>query len=70
MGNYRKQVTVGELALIAITRAALGAGIALLVADRLGKDKRIAAGWALAAIGGITTVPLLVDVFGKQTRDE
>ncbi len=39
------------------TRAALAAGIALLVSPRLKGSARRAAGMALLGIGGITTIP-------------
>ena len=62
-----KQVTVPELALIAGTRAALGAGIGLLVADRLSREQRRAVGWTLVAVGAITTIPLAAEVlFGHE----
>ena len=62
-----KQVsmTVPELALIAGTRGALGAGIALLLSDRLNAEQRRAVGWTLLAVGVISTVPLVADVAGK-----
>jgi hypothetical protein len=58
------QVTLPELALIAGTRVALGAGLGLLVANRLSEDQRRAAGWALLLVGAVTTVPLAVEVLG------
>lgn len=42
---------------IVATRAALGVGIGLLVADKLGRQNRHRLGAALVAIGAITTVP-------------
>ncbi len=44
--------------LIAGTRVALGAGIGLLLSDRLTEDQRKAAGWALLAVGVLTTIPI------------
>jgi hypothetical protein len=58
------QVTLPELALIAGTRVALGAGLGLLLANRLSADQRRAAGWALLLVGAVTTVPLAVEVLG------
>jgi len=55
-----------ELALIAGTRGALGAGIALLLADRLTSEQRKAAGTALALVGIISTVPLLMEVLANR----
>jgi uncharacterized membrane protein YfcA len=69
------RVTLPELALIAGTRAALGAGLGLLLADRLSPEQRRAAGWALLLFGVLTTVPLAFEVFGRprlqsrRTRD-
>jgi hypothetical protein len=42
-----KRLTIPEIALLAGTRVALGAGLGLLLADRLNKDQRKGAGWAL-----------------------
>ena len=58
-------LTIPELGLIAGTRAALGASLALLLGDRLNPDQRRAVGWTLLAVGIITTVPLVAEVFGK-----
>jgi hypothetical protein len=59
-------LTIPELGLVAMTRAAGGAGIALLLADRLSADQRRALGWGLFLLGALTTVPLLADVLGKS----
>jgi len=60
------RVTIPELALIAGTRAALGGGLALLLADRLSREQRKAAGWALFLVGALTTLPLGMIVLGKR----
>jgi hypothetical protein len=44
------------LMLIVATRAALGVGIGLLLADKL-RDHRRAVGAALVAVGAVTTIP-------------
>jgi uncharacterized membrane protein YfcA len=59
------QVTLPELAMIAGTRAVLGAGLGLLLADRLPDAQRKAVGWTLLLIGVVITVPLAVEVLGK-----
>ena len=59
-------LTIPELALIGGTRAALGAGLGLLLADRLPRGYREAVGWTLVAVGYITTIPLALDVLGKS----
>lgn len=59
-------IPLPELALIAGTRALLGAGIALLAAGRLSADRRKAVGWAFLAVGAVTTLPLAYDVLGRS----
>jgi multisubunit Na+/H+ antiporter MnhB subunit len=65
-----RTLTIPDLALIAGTRIALGAGIGLLLADRLNKDHRKGAGWALLAVGVLTTLPLMMNVLGKSSVTE
>jgi hypothetical protein len=57
--------TIPEIALIAGTRAALGAGLGLLFAGRLSRDAQKGAGWALLAVGVLSSIPLVVDVVSK-----
>ena len=63
-------LTVPEIMLIAGTRVALGVGIGLLLSDRLNKDQRKAAGWALLGVGVATTIPLVIRVLGKPPVTE
>lgn len=58
-------VTVPQLGFIAATRAAAGVGIGLLISDRFSRTERIALGCILLTLGAVTTVPILVRVFGK-----
>jgi hypothetical protein len=51
-----------EVVMIAVTRGLAGAGIGLLIADKLSASTRTRLGWALLAIGAATTVPLLASV--------
>jgi len=60
------RLTIPELSLIAGTRAALGGGLALLLADRLSKEQRKAAGWALFLVGVVTTIPLGIIVLSRR----
>jgi sorbitol-specific phosphotransferase system component IIBC len=60
-----RAVTVPELMLIGGTRVALGAGLGLLIGDRLTPDARRAAGCALLAVGALSSIPLLLGVLGK-----
>ena len=59
-------ISIPELALIAGTRAALGAGIALLLGEQLTNEQKKAVGWTLFLLGAVTTVPLLADVIAKR----
>jgi len=62
-----RKLTIAEIMLIAGTRVALGAGIGLLLSNRLSKDQRKAAGLALAVVGGLTSIPLVLSVIGKKS---
>ena len=59
-------LTLPEIGLIAGTRVALGMGLGFLLARKMNDSKRQGAGWALFAVGALTTIPLLVNVFGKK----
>lgn len=62
-----RTLSLPEIGLIAGTRAALGAGIALLFSDRLNKDQRKGAGWALVGVGIMSTIPLVVSILAKPS---
>ena len=64
-----RKITTPELILFAVTRAALGFGIGLLVSRAMNNDQRKAAGIALTVMGGISTIPFAVN-FIKQGRGE
>ena len=63
-----RTVTIPELILLAGTRVALGAGVGLLIGDRLGRDARKGAGWALLVVGAVTTIPLVAGVLSKPNQ--
>ena len=60
------RLTLSEIALLAGTRAALGAGVGLLLGEKLKPEQRQAVGWTLLAVGLLTTIPLALEVFGKR----
>ena len=62
-----KTLTIPEIGFIAGTRAALGAGVALLLADKLSASSRRAVGITLVAIGAVTTIPAALVLFGRRT---
>jgi hypothetical protein len=59
-----------ELALLAGTRGALGAGVGLLLSDRLSAEQRKNIGWTLVAVGVLTTIPLAAMLFGRRRRSD
>jgi len=61
-----RKVTLPELALIAGTRVALGAGVGLLLTQKFNSRERKAVGWALFLVGALTTIPLALEVLGKH----
>jgi hypothetical protein len=65
-----RSFTAPEVMLIGGTRAALGAGIAFLLYDRLNRDQRKTAGWVLFAVGVLTSVPIAMIVLGKRPVSE
>jgi hypothetical protein len=58
------RITLPELILVAGTRAALGAGLGLLLADRFAAGQRRAVGWTLFLVGALSTIPLALEIFG------
>jgi len=60
------KLKVPELALIASTRGMLGAGIGLLLSSKLSKDQRRAVGLTLVLVGVVTTIPIAMNLFGKD----
>lgn len=61
------RLTVPQIALIAATRGMAGAGIGLLLADRLPEASRKAVGWTLLLVGVLTTIPLAAEVLGSRS---
>jgi len=67
---WEKSFTIPEIAFIAGTRIALGAGLGLLLAGKLSHDTRKGAGWALLAVGVLTSIPLAIGVVNKPRLAE
>jgi len=59
------QLTLPEIAMVAGTRGMLGAGLALLLGDRLTAEQRKTLGWTLFTIGAATTLPLVRHVLRR-----
>ncbi len=65
---FKTELPLPELALLVGTRGLLGAGLGLLLAEKVNADQRRAVGCALVAIGVVTTVPLVLMVFNRRKR--
>ena len=66
----KRALTIPEVMLIAGTRAALGAGVGLLLGDLLSEDVRKGAGWTLVVVGVVSTIPLIVGLLGKPAVEQ
>ena len=62
----KRELTIPEIGLIAGTRALLGAGVALLLSEKMDHEQRRAVGWTLFLVGLLTTIPLVAEVFGEH----
>ena len=63
-------MTIPEIFLIGATRAALGAGLALLLGERLDRKERRVVGWTLFLTGVATTLPLVLEVLDKKPSEQ
>ena len=60
------KLKIPEIGLLAMTRAALGAGVALLISSKLDERQRRAAGIALVVVGVVTTIPFALLFFAAD----
>lgn len=58
----RQSLSLPELAIIAGTRAALGAGIGLLMSNKLSNDRCKSVGWTLLSVGVASTIPIAIQL--------
>ena len=49
------------------TRAALGLGIGLLLADKIPQEKRKTLALTLVSVGAVKTLPLALSIFASRT---
>jgi hypothetical protein len=64
--KQERKLTIPEIALIGGTRAALGAGVGLLLADKLKGNPRRAVGVTLVLVGALSTIPIVRNVMAKS----
>jgi hypothetical protein len=62
------KLTLPEVGIIGGTRGLLGAGVALLLADRVSDSQRKTVGWTLFSIGALTTLPLAFMILRRSRR--
>ena len=67
--DTRHTISLPTLMLVAATRGMLGAGIGLLLANRLG-HRRVQVGRILLAVGALSTIPLARQVFRRDSDDQ
>ena len=67
---FTTEIHLPELALLAGTRGALGAGVGLLLSDKLTEEQRKSIGWTLVAVGVLTTIPIAALLFGRRRRND
>jgi hypothetical protein len=58
----RVELPVPEIGILAVTRAMLGAGVGLMVAEKLSERQRKVMGRTLFLIGVLSTIPLVKDI--------
>jgi hypothetical protein len=58
----RRSLSIPEIAIIAGTRGALGAGLGLLLAGYMSREQRRAVGWSLLGVGLLSTIPIAVQL--------
>lgn len=58
-------LSVPELVFVAVTRGILGAGVGLLLADKICRRSRRRLGATLLTLGVVTTIPAAFLVFGR-----
>lgn len=59
-----------EIVALASTRGMLGAGLALLLGEKLSRADRRMLGMILTTIGGLTTAPLAYDLLRRRRLAE
>jgi hypothetical protein len=61
-------LSLPTLAFVVLTRAALAAGIGLLLSTRLTESRRRAVGLTLVALGAVTTIPAVKAIVSRRER--
>ena len=59
-------LTIPEIAIIAVTRGAIGFGAGLLLANKFQESKRKTLGWSLFLTGVASTIPIAMHLFKNK----
>ena len=62
-------INLPEMMQIGLTRVIIGAGLALLLGDRMTPEQRRSTGMALLTVGTMISIPLVFEIFDKQTTE-
>lgn len=65
-----RNMSIPDLILFAATRVAFGVGLGMLLSSRFNRDIRKGAGWALIAVGALTTFPIMAGVAHRTALTE
>jgi hypothetical protein len=66
----RRSLSIPEIAIIAGTRGALGAGLGLLLSGYMSREQRRAVGWSLLGVGLLSTIPIAVQLFASGAEED
>ncbi len=64
----KAHLSLPQLSVIAGTLVLIGAGLGLLLAERLQLPRRRTVGWTLFFVGALSTVPLAFEVLDSQAQ--
>ena len=64
---HKVTLSIPEIAFIAATRGALGVGVGLLLAEKIGRRRRQTLAWSLLTLGVVATIPAAKKVFGRRS---
>lgn len=64
----RIDLSIPQLGFVIATRAALGAGIGLLLSQKLARKQSRTVGLALVAFGALTTIPAILAIRGSVRK--
>lgn len=67
--NNKVSISYPELGLFAATRGMIGAGLGLMLSNRISREKRRMIGLPLFIIGALSTIPIAMRLFHKEAPE-